>query len=207
MNRKKCYKCKKTRLTKFFHKRSASADGLYSYCKECKKQDDKKYTLKYKDKILDKHKLYYINNKEKIAKQKKEYQKRTFENRKKYKREYEKQRKQADPVYKLTQNYQNRIYKALKGIGIKSKSTTKLLGCTVQEFRIHIEKQFREGMSWENQGKWHIDHIIPISSGKTLRKREKLFHYSNCQPLWAKENLEKGDKQFCLKLDNAAGRC
>lgn len=130
MHRKRCYKCKKQRLIKFFHKRTASADGLYSYCKTCKQQDDKTYNIKYRDKVLEKNKLYYIKNKTKIAKQKIEYQQRTAENRKTYKRKYERQRKAKDPLYKLTQNYKNRIYKALKGVGIKSRSTVKLLGCT-----------------------------------------------------------------------------
>jgi hypothetical protein len=194
MHRKRCCKCQKQRLVKFFHKRTASADGLYSYCKTCKQQDDKTYTTKYRDKVLEKHKLYYIKNRDRIAKQKIEYQKKNLENRRKYKRKYERQRKKQDPVYKLIQNYKNRIYKAIKGVGVKSQSTIKLLGCTGEEFQIYIETKFHSGMGWHNQGKWHIDHIIPLSSAETLQEIEKLFHYTNCQPLWAKDNLSKSDK-------------
>lgn len=194
MQRKRCYKCKKQRLVKFFHKRTASADGLYSYCKTCKQQDDKIHSIKYRDKILEKHRLYYIKNKEKIAQQKIEYQKKNIESRREYKRKYEQQRKKQDPIYKLIQNYKNRIYKAARGMGGKSQSTIQLLGCTVEEFRIYIEAKFHSGMTWNNQGKWHIDHIIPLSSAETLEEIEKLFHYTNCQPLWAKDNLSKSDK-------------
>ena len=49
-------------------------------------------------------------------------------------------------------------------------------------------------MSWENYGEWHVDHKIPLASAKTKEEVEKLFHHSNLQPLWAKDNLEKGAK-------------
>lgn len=196
MKTKKCSKCNKKRLRKFFHKNKNSKDGLYSYCRVCKKIDDKIYVSKNREKVLESKRLYYQKNKLTIAEQKKQYQKRTAEKRRKYKRLYEKQRKQNDPLYKLIQNYKNRICRALKGVGIKSKTTIKLLGCSIECFYIHIENQFKDGMTWDNQGKWHIDHIVPLSSASTLEEKEKLFHYSNCQPLWAKDNLSKSDKIF-----------
>lgn len=198
MKSKKCIKCDKTRLVKFFHNNKQSKDGLYTYCKKCKKEDDKIYSLNNRDKILLNKRQYYINNKDILTKKKKEYQQRTENKakRKEYKRLYESNRKNNDHLYRLTQNYKNRISKALKGIGRKSKSTEQLLGCKVCEFKQHIENQFTSGMTWENQGEWHVDHIIPISSAKTLEEREFLFHYTNCQPLWAKDNLSKSDKIF-----------
>jgi hypothetical protein len=56
-----------------------------------------------------------------------------------------------------------------------------------------LEKQFVVGMSWDNRNKWHIDHIIPLSSAKTEEEIYKLAHYTNLQPLWAEDNLSKGD--------------
>jgi hypothetical protein len=53
---------------------------------------------------------------------------------------------------------------------------------------------FTEGMCWENQGEWHLDHIIPISSAQTEEEIFKLNHYSNFQPLWAEDNIKKGNK-------------
>jgi Uri superfamily endonuclease len=198
---KKCYKCKKTRLIKFFGKNKNSKDGFYTYCKQCKKEDDKKYSENNKEKILKQHKEYYLQNKNKISKQKQEYQERTKDKRRIYKREYERNRKANDPIYRLIQNYKNRIAKAIKGIGKKSQNTTTLLGCSIEKFAEYIEAKFTTGMNWDNQGKWHIDHIIPISSSKKLEDIEKLFHYTNCQPLWAKDNLSKSNK-FSLTLDN-----
>jgi 5-methylcytosine-specific restriction endonuclease McrA len=57
-----------------------------------------------------------------------------------------------------------------------------------------LEKLFKEGMTWENHGEWHIDHIIPISKAKTAEEIYKLNHYTNLQPLWKRENLCKGSK-------------
>jgi hypothetical protein len=74
------------------------------------------------------------------------------------------------------------------------KKTTKIyktLGCTQQELLQHLEKQFLKGMSWENRKLWHIDHIIPMSSAKTLEDNYKLNHFTNLRPMWAKDNLSK----------------
>jgi len=71
-----------------------------------------------------------------------------------------------------------------------------LLGCTVEELRAHLEKQFKRGMSWSNYGRWHIDHIRPCASfDLTDPEQQRIcFHYSNLQPLWAEENMRKGAK-------------
>jgi hypothetical protein len=74
------------------------------------------------------------------------------------------------------------------------KKTTKIyqtLGCTQQELLQHIEKQFLKGMNWKNRNLWHIDHIIPMDSAKTLEDNYKLNHFTNLRPMWAKDNLSK----------------
>jgi len=101
------------------------------------------------------------------------------------------------PKYKLINAVRSRLSEYLKQRGYdKDKNTFKVIGCTPDELRQHIEKQFTEGMSWGNYGHetWHIDHIIPISSGKNKDEIYRLSHYSNLQPLWAEENYEKSNK-------------
>lgn len=76
----------------------------------------------------------------------------------------------------------------------KPRKSEDLLGCTWQQLEKHIESKFTDGMGWSNMGKWHIDHIIPLSSAKTVEEISALAHYTNLQPLWARDNLLKGNK-------------
>jgi hypothetical protein len=92
-----------------------------------------------------------------------------------------------------------RLHSALKG-KTKSARTMVLIGCSTEEVRIHLERQFKLGMTWDNwgngEGCWNIDHIRPCSSyDLTDPEQQKLcFHWTNLQPLWAKDNLIKSDK-------------
>jgi len=71
-----------------------------------------------------------------------------------------------------------------------------LLGCSISFLKIFLEAKFKEGMTWENHGEWHIDHIKPCASFNLLNddEQKKCFNYTNLQPLWALENLSKGFK-------------
>ena len=72
------------------------------------------------------------------------------------------------------------------------------LGCTAHDFAKHIEKQFLKGMNWENRDKWHLDHIVPISSAKTEEEVYALSHFTNIRPMWASDNIKKGSKRNYL---------
>jgi hypothetical protein len=69
-----------------------------------------------------------------------------------------------------------------------------MLGCSYEDFKLHIEAQFVSGMSWENRSEWHLDHIIPVSSAINEDDLIRLNHYTNFQPLWAVDNLKKSNK-------------
>ena len=106
-------------------------------------------------------------------------------------------RRMSDDCKKLIHYQRTRIRGALKGKG-KFGSTLTLIGCTASKLKSHLEKNFTENMTWDNYGDWHVDHIKPCSSfDLTLdEEQRKCFHYSNLQPLWAKDNLAKSDKQL-----------
>lgn len=110
----------------------------------------------------------------------------------------------GDIQYKLKQLCRARIRNAMKGLD-KSKATGELMGCSWKELQDHLSSQFREGMSWDNHGihGWHIDHIRPCNSFdlRDPEQQKLCFHYTNLQPLWAHENLEKSDTWFCLPVE------
>ncbi len=111
------------------------------------------------------------------------------------KNKYSKKKRAEDPNYKLKAYCRFRIWSALKGLQ-KSKRTMKLLGCTIDELWTYLESKFTEGMTKENHGKWHVDHIIPCASFDLSdpEQQEKCFHYTNLQPLWAIDNMKKHTK-------------
>lgn len=73
----------------------------------------------------------------------------------------------------------------------KRSSTKQILGCSFEEFKQYIASLFKNGMTWDNYGEWQLDHIMPLSTAKTIEDVEMLCHYTNLQPLWAKDNLDK----------------
>ena len=100
---------------------------------------------------------------------------------------------ECDPQGHLSSIVSRGVRKALKSS--KSKHSIEYLGCDIQTFREHIEKQFKENMTWENYGEWHIDHIIPIRyENPTIEETMKRLHYTNTQPMWASENISKGNR-------------
>lgn len=88
-----------------------------------------------------------------------------------------------------------RLLDAIKG-NPKLSTTLNLVGCDIDYLKEYLEKLFLPNMSWDNYGKWHIDHIIPCNSFdlSDIEQQKKCFHYTNLQPLWAKDNLKKGSK-------------
>lgn len=97
---------------------------------------------------------------------------------------------------RLKHNIRTRTGMAINGI--KNSSVSSSLGCSWAELRVHLECKFQPGMTWDNYGYrgWHVDHIIPLALFNLQDPEEfkKACHYSNLQPLWAKDNLSKGDK-------------
>lgn len=113
------------------------------------------------------------------------------------KRQYQYKRKKyySDVEFRLKEVLSARIRQALNH-NWKAASTCELIGCSIPELRVHLEKQFKEGMSWDNHSitGWHIDHIRPCDSfdlTDPLQQKE-CFHYTNLQPLWYDDNIRKG---------------
>jgi hypothetical protein len=116
----------------------------------------------------------------------------------------------SDPNRYLRMTCRSRISKALRHQHQrKSRGTTELLGCTIQQLKAHLQSQFKPGMSWSNYGLWHIDHIKPCALFNLSIDSERMacFHYSNLQPLWATDNLSKSDTFTLTRHNSNASGC
>lgn len=155
------------------------------------------YQKKHKEKLALQSKEYYEKNKEKIKERSRQYSKNNRSSINLYKRKYDRDRRRSDPQFRLAIILRARLRKVLKS-NAKVGSAVRDLGCTVTELKVYLEGKFKDGMSWGNYSKWHLDHEIPLSLFD-LTDREQFLracHYTNLQPLWALENIKKGNKRL-----------
>jgi hypothetical protein len=163
---------------------------------ENEKEKQKEYMTEYqqanKDHLRTMKKLQIANNPEYAASLRRSKQEWRDKN-KGYNNEYNKARKAIDPVFKLRMYLRTRFYQAVKNN--KRDSALKLLGCTLEDFKVFIAAKFIDGMSWDNYGEWELDHIKPLALFNLIIIEEqiKAFHYSNFQPLWKADNRAKRD--------------
>ncbi len=210
---KRCSTCDIEKSFDFFHKKAKSEDGYRSECKECRKIETQEYYEKNRERIILETTEYNRNhpeqrriickkyaeaNKEKeILRHRKYYQ----ENKKKckeYTRKYKNARYQRDIKFRLNACISGSMRRELSSNkdGIHWEF---LVGYSVDSLKEHLEKQFKDGMNWNNHGKkrgmWHIDHKIPISVFNFTAidhiDFKRCWALSNLQPMWGDENIKK----------------
>jgi hypothetical protein len=216
---KTCVKCKIEReLQKFSKNRN--------YCKICQSEYNKLFYSKNREKEKSRRKKYYVENRdeelEKLRNKRKnqpekyqkidkisnikrreyllDYNKKYREDNKEYfkRKRIEWKEKNTNELYKFYNSIRLRILKSIKRGFKKTSRTKEILGCSYEEFRVHIESKFLPWMNWKNRGLyngefnygWDIDHIIPISSANCEEDIIKLNHYTNLQPLCSKINRD-----------------
>lgn len=158
-----------------FPKDRSTKDGLYLYCKLCAA----KKSAKWHSENPEQSKLTQVNNQRKRQSTGKVA-------------ESEKRMVDSNPNYKIAQRVRSRISNLMRGT-LKAACSSDLLGCSIEELKVHLASHFVGGMSFDNYGEWHIDHIKACATFDLtdLEQQKICFHYSNLQPLWALDNLKK----------------
>jgi hypothetical protein len=205
-----CVKCKIEKDLNDFSNNKAKKDGKSVYCRSCYSSVNKEWRQKNPEKDKKIHDRWEKDNIETVRKNRLRYYYRHKEERNNYSKKYRQKNKDRiriknrkyttnkyykDINFRLSVILRGRLWKAITRNSKQSSALT-LLGCTIDELKIHLEKKFVKGMNWKNYGKWHIDHIKPCCSFDLtdLEQQKICFHYTNLQPLWAKDNIRKSGK-------------
>lgn len=207
---KTCVKCKIEKDLNDFTNNKAKKDGKCVYCRSCYAMVNKEWRKNNPEKDKKIHDRWEKNNIETVRKSRLKYYYKHKEERNNYSKKYRqkhkdtiriKNRKYAikkyyeDINFRLAVILRGRLWKAISRES-KQSSSLVLLGCSIDELKTYLAKQFVKGMTWKNYGKWHIDHIKPCCSFDLtdLEQQKICFHYTNLQPLWAKDNIRKNGK-------------
>lgn len=178
---KTCSRCGEAKpLEDGFYPSPSYADRHYGWCKSCHNKVGKSWREKNKSHQAENVKAWCDKNIERRRKHKRDWQ-----------RKHNRNRSIADKIH---DSIRTKVWRQLKGKK-RSQSTFALLGYTPEKLMAHLEAQFTEGMSWENYGKWHIDHITAKAKFVIRSVEDEDFKQcwalSNLQPLWALDNLKK----------------
>lgn len=178
MLNKICSRCNKYLSIKDFYKKCSTKDGFTAACKFCILKDNEISYLKNKKNTLEKRRKKDKDNRKQLnAKDRKRYR--------------------ENINYKLRKILRSRLKNALKRDGERSLSAVRDLGCSIEEFKAHIESKWYKGMSWATHGKgpetWQIDHIIELNSVDLTDPIQlaKVIHFTNLQPLWFDDHINK----------------
>jgi hypothetical protein len=184
---KQCYVCNYRKPLGAFYKHKYMADGYLNICKDCQKiRSIENHNLNKEERNKKRNQRYYNNKKHHISVCVKN----------------QKIRRSKNHFIRMRDSLSGNLYKSCKKNGwSKVSSLNHYIGCDWIFFKSHMEKLFKDGMNWDNYGEWHIDHIIPTSSAQTEESLYKLYHYTNLQPLWAIENIKKGNKIIVTQED------
>jgi hypothetical protein len=198
-NKEKISSSKKRYRQENKEKISSSNKRYYQENKEKVISSNKRYRQENKEKVISLNERYRQENKEKISSSNKRYYQENKEKIVQQKVVYKRNLRKTNPAYKIRTNISRCINKALrKQSSTKDGSCLSKFPYTMIELRQHLEAQFQPGMSWENYGQWHIDHIIPQSkllyTSMDDENFKKCWALENLQPLWAVDNLKKGSK-------------
>jgi hypothetical protein len=164
-----------------------------------KSESDKRHYFKNREKRLQYFSDWQKDNRDRLNDYHQKWREKNIDKHRESKRNYERTRKANDPLYKLISNFRTAIYQVLKENNVdKNGHYFEVLKYTPEELINHLEKQFTDGMTWDNYGQWHVDHVMPISVHDIQEIGDNEFmrcwSLSNLQPMWGDENIRKSNK-------------
>lgn len=191
----------------------AKSRARYALHREEEKAKARAYARAHKEERNAYNRAYWGRNKEELKARSRSYKalhreginattrkwkKKNWTSQLKYQVKYQRNRRRNDPAFRIRGALGSRLRIGIIWAGgTKSHRTHEYIGCSFKELRLHLEKKFRPGMTWENYGPvWHVDHIRPCASFDLtdMEQQRACFHYSNLQPLFKEENIKKGAK-------------
>ena len=188
-------KCRNNHITERYVSNGKCVSCVVKYNSKLftKKMKDEKFRELNTERVTK----WYSENKEKKQSYDKKYRKEQIHLIRDRKNKWKKKQRVLRTDSAISEILSKRVRNALKAVYVKKVAKTKnLVGCEISFLKKYIETKFKKGMSWKNYGKWQLDHIRPCASFNLQdpAQQKECFHYSNLQPLWAKENREKSDK-------------
>lgn len=207
---KRCCTCKECKPFDQFPKNRSEKDGLKKRCKACNNRANKEYRERNPESSAASSRNWVLKNPAKAEAKKQRWKDnnpgrhtelaRLWRQRNSERHAESMQRYTSRPDVRIQRTIRERIRQMVKGR--KSRRTFDLLGYTVDDLKVHLERQFTKGMRWENFGDWHIDHVVPLSSFNITSEfdpeLQAAWALSNLRPLWATENLQKRAKRIYL---------
>lgn len=192
---KTCSKCKLTKSLDSFYLHPGCKGGVNTMCKSCHGERTRRRQKENPEICAASSRRWRATHPEKSAEATRRWYRANKNQAVAYQARRSKIRYASDPNFRLLKICRGRIRDALCGKS-KSQKTIELVGCSIAYLNTWLELQFQPGMSWDNYGQWHIDHIRPCASFDLSdpANQRACFHYTNLQPLWATDNHRKGAK-------------
>lgn len=202
-----CSRCGQEKNISEFYKDKSRPDGFSYKCKKCADDINKNWKQKNPDTAKEAVARWFKNNptknREAVRRYKAAHKDMVEERAKKYRKEHPEKNRETSARYRrtlrgnLNKRMATRMGESLKGVKAR-RTWESLVGYTVDDLKKHLEKQFKDGMSWDNYGQWHIDHKIPVSAHNFTKAEDidfqKCWSLKNLQPMWSRDNLKKKDK-------------
>ena len=167
--------------------RESNREYHLARCKKWREENKAESQKKNRERYHDNKEIYRVKHQE------------WLKNNRNHVNAYNRKRRRNNLQHRVSENLRAGFKQALAAqlkSSFTSNASFKLLGCSFEKLKVHLEKGFKDGMSWGNYGDWHIDHIKPLCMHDLSSEKEQAdaCHYTNLQPLWASENTSKGGR-------------